>query len=118
MFVPFDFGRDGIRPLALSAVIEKPVSRFMGAETTKRLGIHAGPEERDVANVPVHIALGESDPLLCFTEHLENFGRRSTIGTSDLVDRIQSDESEQHVADVVNQLDICHTELGMKDVLV
>lgn len=118
MFVPFNLSRDRIRAFALFAVIEKPVSRLMGANTTECFGIHAGPEQRDVADVSVHVPFGETDSLLGFTKHLEDFRRGSAIGTTDLVDSIQANKTEQHVADIINQLDIRHTKLGMKDVLV
>ena len=112
-----DFRRDAIGPFSMTAVINECIGRLIRLHSTQTLRIHAGPKKCEVADVAMHFATRQSDPLFRFAKHLKHFRRGCTVRSTDTVKRIQADAPHQHVAKIVDQLNVRDAQLRLKDVL-
>jgi hypothetical protein len=72
---------DPIRPLALGTVIHEGILRSeMPPRMVEKFGKDAGPEEGEIADVPVNLTCGASlgGELLGFEQHIDKLMKRPT----------------------------------------
>ncbi len=96
---------DIIGAFALRAVIDEVVLRQEGAETVERFGIDAGPEQREIADVPVDLAARAAFGWhgLGLDHHLGDFLQPSAPRTGQPVDGVHVDEARKQGGEIVGQ---------------
>ena len=109
VFLIFDFARDLISQFALLAVAHEGVpsaDTFDGSQGPNRFRVEAGPKQSEVPDMSVNFAPCQADPVLCFGDHSNDFGRGQSIQFTNTHHRIGFGKADQQVADVVHELGI------------
>jgi hypothetical protein len=75
------------------------------------LRVQSSPKQGEVADVPMDLASRQTDALLGFRHHRNDFGRRATIQLTNAKHCIGLRETDEELADVLHQGRIGHPEL-------
>ena len=106
-----------IRYARLPCAVIDHVILALALQPGERFGIDPGPEEREIADVAVDLALRRADAQLGLGQHVRHFVQPPAGRMAELVDGFHLDEPGQHVGHVVDQRRIGHTEPRLERVL-
>jgi len=110
---------DVIRALALLAVIDEVVLGDRRAQPLQDFGIKARPEEREVADVAVHLAAGAALARDRFGlhQHVGDLLEPAAGAGTELVDRVHVHETGQQFGQIIDERGVGHAQVGHERLL-